>query len=164
MKPLTAALAVALFSFAAPASAILMPLSASLDCAQAGTCGLGGTGTGSATLSFDTDTNLLQWDASWSGLSADAFVAHFHGPAMPGMDAPVALDMGSIPLGTSGGSMSSATLNETQANELLSGLWYINVHSGNFILGEIRGQVLVPEPAAGVLLAASLLALALRRR
>jgi hypothetical protein len=100
----------------------------------------------------------------WSGLSAVGFLGHFHGPALPGENANVALDFPPFAPGTSGSSNSSATLSETHAAELLAGLWYINIHSATFLNGEIRGQVLVPEPAVGALLAASLLALAVRRR
>jgi hypothetical protein len=35
----------------------------------------------------------------------------------------------------------SATLNDAQANELLAGKWYVNVHTEANKGGEIRGQV-----------------------
>ena len=172
MKLLAGALALVLATFAVPAAALIIPVSASLDCAQAnaglGTCGAGGSGTGTADVTFDTVTNLLAWDVSWSGLSAPTFIAHIHGPATPNQNAGVVVDFGAVGTATSGSSMGSTTLSAAQASDLLSELWYVNIHSNAFPLGEIRGQLLVPEPATGALLGASLVgfggALRTRRR
>jgi hypothetical protein len=68
---------------------------------------------------------------------------------------------------TSGTLIGMATLaNETQESELLSNLWYINIHTTSFGGGEIRGQVqVVPIPAAVWLFGSGLLGLvALARR
>jgi hypothetical protein len=139
------------------ASAAIIDLEASMDCAQAnagiGTCDLGGSGTGSASITFDDETNLLSWNISWSGLSAPVTAAHFHGPALPDENAGVTVGFDH----TINPNVGSATLDAVQAAELLNELWYINVHSSNFPAGEIRGQVtLVPEPGMLALLGASL--------
>ena len=152
-----AALVVAGLALTQPAGAIIIPLSASMDCAQAnagaGTCGAGGSGTGSATITLDTGTNLLSWNVTWSGLSAPATLAHFHGPALPNQNAGV-----QVGIGVPSPQLGSTNITGAQATDLLNGLWYINVHTSNFPGGEIRGQVTtVPEPAVlGLLLLASL--------
>ena len=133
-------------------------LSASMDCAQAGTCGAGGTGTGTATISLDDQTNLLSWNVSWSGLSGADFLAHFHGPALPGQPAGV-----QVGIGVPSPQIGSATISAIQAADLLAGLWYGNIHSTTFNGGEIRGQV-VPEPATLLLIGAGLVGLAAARR
>jgi hypothetical protein len=70
-----------------------------------------------------------------------------------------------INIGTANPAIGSATLTETQESQLLSELWYINVHSTNFPGGEIRGQVLlVPEAASSLLLATAVLGLLRVRR
>ena len=46
-------------------------------------------GTGTAETSFNKDTYLLRWTVTYSGLSGPATGGHFHGPAMPGQNAPV---------------------------------------------------------------------------
>jgi hypothetical protein len=145
---------------AAPASAILVDLEASMDCAQAnagvGTCGAGGSGTGTATITLDTDTNLLSWSVSWSGLSGAATLQHFHGPALPNQNAGVQVGIGvdSNPV------VGAAVITDQQESDLLNELWYVNLHTTNFAGGEIRGQVLVvPEPSSALLLGAGVLAL-----
>ena len=127
------------------AHATLINLSAALDCAQAsagaGTCAAGGTGTGAATITLDDVTNLLSWDITWSGLSAPAAAQHFHGPALPNQNGGVRVAVGSV-----SPEIGSATITPIFATELLNGLWYLNIHKASFGGGEIRGQVLVPEP------------------
>jgi hypothetical protein len=95
--------------------------------------------TGLATVTYDTATGQLSWNVAYSGLSSAINGAHFHGPTPAGFDANVTLTMSHGPSPIVG----SATINATQAAQLLSGQWYMNLHSANFADGEIRGQVLV---------------------
>ncbi len=151
----------------APAGAATIQLAATIDGAQANSgAGTGSTATGSATLTFDDQTNLLTWSYSFSGLLGDFQVAHFHGPAPANQNGavifttPVVLNPGN----RSGTSNGSQTLTPTEANDLLAGLWYINVHSVFNGLGEIRGNVsVVPEPVAATLLGLALLSFPRRR-
>lgn len=119
-------------------------------------------------MTYDDVSNQLNWNISFSGLLAGTTASHFHGPAAPGVNGGVQV---TIPLGTSLGMTSGtlvgmATLTATQETQLLSDLWYINIHTSLYPGGEIRGQVqVVPIPAAVWLFGSGLLGLvALARR
>ena len=97
-----------------------------------------GIGSGSAEISYNQATNMLRWTVTYSGLSGLATGGHLHGPAMPGQNASVAIPFtGSLASPISGGLI----LTPAQADELLSGKWYVNIHTQANPGGEIRGQV-----------------------
>lgn len=121
----------------APAFAETVKLSASLDGAQQSPP-VTTDATGSADLSYDTDSRTLEWTIEYSGLSGAPGAGHFHGPADPGENAGVA-----VPLGDNLASpiTGQATLTEEQAAALLDGKLYLNLHTAANPGGEIRGQV-----------------------
>src|SRR5271165_2669219 len=47
------------------------------------------SGTGTADLTYDPSTRKVSWNIAYSGLSSAATMAHFHGPAKQGQNAPV---------------------------------------------------------------------------
>lgn len=133
------------------------------DQANAG-AGSGSSATGSATMTYDDVSGLFSWDISWTTLQGDITVAHFHGPAGPGQNAGVEVDIGAIS-GLTSPSVGSTTISALQGSDLLAGLWYINIHSTFAPGGEIRGQVnVVPIPAAIWMMLSGLGALGLWRR
>ena len=101
--------------------------------------------TGTAELTFDPATRVVTWNISYSGLSSAATMAHFHGPAPKGKNAPPVIwlsTQGSPPTNPIKG---SATLTPDQAKQFLAGEWYVNVHTQSHPAGEIRGQVIPPK-------------------
>ena len=96
-------------------------------------------GAGSVKATLDTTTKVLTWDANYSGLTGPATMAHFHGPAAPGANAPIV-----IPWQNAGTSPvhGTATLTDAQIRDLESGKWYANVHTQANPAGEIRGQMI----------------------
>ena len=103
--------------------------------------GTGSAGIGTAMVSLDTNTNLLDWNIGWSGLTGNPTAMHFHGPALAGVNAGVQVGIGV----TNNPMIGNATISASQANDLVAGLWYANLHTDFAPGGEIRGQV-VPEP------------------
>ncbi|NND60640.1 MAG: VPLPA-CTERM sorting domain-containing protein [Gammaproteobacteria bacterium] len=161
-KTITAVAAVFLLAAAVPATAAVHNLQANIDGTQSGT---GSSATGFATMSYDDVSGQFDWNIQWSGLQGNISVAHFHGPALPGQNAGVTVNFGSIS-GLSSPSIGSTVISALQGSDLLGGLWYINIHSDLFPGGEIRGQVgVVPLPAAAWLLLSAVGGLfTLRRR
>jgi hypothetical protein len=145
-----------------PASATIINLIASMDGAQANAgAGTGSPGTGTGNITLDTNTNLLSWSISWSGLIGTPTLMHFHGPALPNQNAGVQVNTGVAGPPVVG----NAVISDLQEADLLAGLWYLNLHSTAFAAGEIRGQVVVvPEPGTLALLAGGLGLLVATRR
>ncbi len=95
-------------------------------------------GTGTATATLDTTTKVLTYDVTYSGLTGPATMGHLHGPADPGANAPVAVP---FPAPVTSPIHGTATLNDTQMQELMAGKMYANIHTAANPGGEIRGQM-----------------------
>jgi hypothetical protein len=114
---------------------------------------LGGTGSGSGTVSLSGNT--LTINISFSGLSANSIATHIHGPAARGVNAAILYPLNSIAtLGSTAGTINgTVTLVDgtggltiaQQLAQLRSGLWYVNIHTTAHPGGEIRGQLDSPS-------------------
>ena len=94
-------------------------------------------GHGELSAELETSQKVLVYRVTYTGLSGAATMAHFHGPAAPGANAPpmVAVHDASSPIS------GTAILTDAQIADLEAGKWYFNVHSQAHPGGEIRGQV-----------------------
>jgi len=147
-------------------------------------------GTGFATITVDTATNLLTIDVTFSGLTSGTTASHIHCCTPPGANAGVATTTPTFlgfPLGVTSGTFHTV-LDMTLASSynpafitanggnvttaegilfagILAGQSYLNIHTANNPGGELRGQI-VPEPASLALLLSGIGAagVALRRR
>lgn len=99
---------------------------------------------GNAFMTYAKTTKMLCYSISFTPLDGAEFAAHFHGPAVEGMNAsvlfpitPAVSPLGSNKVGCVG------PLNNGDEKALRKGLLYINVHSfpPGVPSGEIRGQV-----------------------
>ena len=115
-------------------------------------------GTGSVTATYDSATKLLSWNGSYSGLSGPPTAAHIHGPAPAGTNARLVVWVSDNVGQCSQGACKSnhdtmahrlpnpfegtATLTDVQANDLMIGLYYVNIHTDTYPSGELRGQLI----------------------
>ncbi|HSI54864.1 MAG: CHRD domain-containing protein [Ramlibacter sp.] len=94
---------------------------------------------GMAELQMNTNTNVLHYKVTYSGLSGPATGGHIHGPAAAGANAGVVVPFtGNLNAQPVEGQV---TITPTQYGDLAAGLWYVNIHSAQFPGGEIRGQL-----------------------
>lgn len=98
------------------------------------------SGSGSVDAALNKDTMLLRWKVNYAGMTGPATMAHFHGPAMIGANAGIALGWANP---VTSGMEGRATLTAAQAADLMAGKWYANLHTAAFPGGELRGQMTV---------------------
>jgi hypothetical protein len=132
-------IASALIGSAAAQSVFTFPI----DGPQMGTISPG-TGVGSVTL--NTSTGIVTTSGTFTGMLGNVLAAHIHGPALPGAQAPIKFQLTytGTTSGTFGGS-NQATPQDVQG--LLSGLYYVVLHTSVFGGGEVRGQIVTPAAA-----------------
>jgi CHRD domain len=90
-------------------------------------------------------TRSLTWSVSYNSLSGPATMAHFHGPATEGKNGPPVIWLKEKGVAVESPIKGEATLTPEQAQQLMAGEWYINVHTQANPSGEIRGQVMPPK-------------------
>jgi len=101
-------------------------------------------GKGSCTVSLDQSSGNVSVGCTYQGLSGPAIAAHIHGPAQPGVNAPVIVLLKAIG-DASGTATGGGTLTPALVQAMLDGLTYVNVHTQLDPGGEIRGQVVGGE-------------------
>jgi hypothetical protein len=114
------------------------------------------TGSGneiSGGVAFDTDSSKLTLAigygsaAGFTDLTGVPTAMHIHGPAGPGTNASVIIDLAAYnftaPNPSNGGMIvGTITIPTTNISDLLAGLDYINIHTLAYSDGEIRGQLI----------------------
>jgi uncharacterized repeat protein (TIGR01451 family) len=101
------------------------------------------TAIGTATLLLSPDETSARVSLNFSGLSSPESVAHLHGPAAPGVTAPVI-----FPLPQGEFSDFEIPLSVADVQNLKNGLLYADIHSNTFVGGELRGQFQVSGAAS----------------
>lgn len=91
---------------------------------------------------YNADSNKLNYNITWNGLSGLATGMHFHGPAITGVKADVIHGLTIGTNGSSGSASGSLIIADSTENHLLNGRIYYNIHTVLNPDGEIRAQVL----------------------
>jgi hypothetical protein len=97
------------------------------------------SGQGNAEFTVDPDSHKVTWNVAYSGLTGPAAAAHIHGPAAPGANAGVVVNIAAN--GTASPIQGSAVLTDAQMADLMAGKDYVNIHTAQNKGGEIRGQI-----------------------
>jgi hypothetical protein len=103
------------------------------------------SGSGTADLTYNPSDRHITWTITYSGLSSDVTMAHIHGPAPQGKNAGVEVWLTKKGEPVSSPIKGSATLTAAEAQQLMAGNAYINVHTKDHPGGEIRGQLMPPK-------------------
>jgi len=93
---------------------------------------------GVAELTLDTESKVLSWKVSYSGLSGPLTGAHFKAPPEPGSSMGATMDL-APPL--TNPVISSTRLNDIQIGDLRAGLWSVNLLTAKNPHGEISGDL-----------------------
>ncbi|HEY0520989.1 MAG TPA: CHRD domain-containing protein [Ilumatobacteraceae bacterium] len=113
-------------------------------------------GLGSAAVTFDLGATPADvcWDLTYTGLTGTPIAAHIHGPAAPGVTAPVVIGFTPFTTLTPTGASSCRNLTAGEATIAADIVahpenYYVNVHTTDFPGGAIRGQLSTGAAPAG---------------
>jgi len=103
----------------------------------------GSPGTGHADVTYDKTTRTLTWTINYSGLESQVIMVHFHGPASPSdHTAPIQIWIASG-TGVQSPLHNWTSIAPSQEQDLLSGRWFIRIHTTKYPQGALRGQLTV---------------------
>ncbi len=97
-------------------------------------------GAGTISGTYNRNTNVLQYNIGWTGLSGTASGVSFNSGAS-GVNGSLVQDVNITTAGATGASTGSITLTDAQETDLLAGNWYYLVGTSNNATGEVRGQI-----------------------
>jgi hypothetical protein len=103
-------------------------------------------GQGTGYVYLNAQMTSISVSLSFSGLVSRPTAAHLHGAAA-GSNGPIVFDLGTVTAAQKGTTWAGSTqtmtfaVTPTQAAQLRSGQWYMDVHTQNRTAGEIRGQL-----------------------
>lgn len=105
-------------------------------------------GKGAARVVLDIATRTINWEIEYSGLTSPATAIGLHGPAQPGTNGAVIIDLGEKSLKSP--VRGSLVVPQGQIQYMLLGWTYVLVSTQRYPNGELRGKLdVVPPEKAG---------------
>ena len=95
------------------------------------------TALGTMDVFYTKETRILTYTVRWSGLTGSVAAMHIHGLAPTGFLAPT---ISNTTCGTYTGTLLADGV-VVKEDDLLNGVYYINIHTAAYPNGEIRGQI-----------------------
>ncbi|MBC8099588.1 MAG: CHRD domain-containing protein, partial [Armatimonadetes bacterium] len=104
-------------------------------------------GTGTALLTFNTDTDEVCFDITTANIALPVTVSHIHQGAF-GANGPVVIDF--LPGGPDADGVYSGCIIDTDVDAVFADPagFYVNVHNATFPAGALRGQLVLPAATA----------------
>ena len=99
------------------------------------------TSSGALTGTYNSRTNVWQYNISWTNLSTTPGLVQVYGPASLGVNGVLLFPLSITTPGVSGSASGSITLTDAQETALLANNTYYTVSSTTYPSGEIRGQI-----------------------
>lgn len=98
---------------------------------------------GTITYSFNKTTKILSFVGNWSVLSGAPAAIHLHGPAPKGAPGSIVQTLSGFSTATTGVFNFSVIVDGAVIKEadLLNGLYYFDIHTATYAIGELRGQL-----------------------
>lgn len=112
------------------------------------------TASGTANISYSEQSKTIAYTITWQLGSTTATTTgmHFHGAenGSNSTSSPIVIEIPGF-TSASSGTLTGTTrmLNAAEISQLLSGKWYVNIHSSNFPSGEIRGNIVLAAASTG---------------
>lgn len=101
----------------------------------------GSPGTGSAVIKYNKTTKMLEYTVTFNNLTGAPAMGHIHASAPRGENAGVLIPFSGLPKANSGVITGSKKIDVDKEQDLMNGLFYINLHTAEYPGGEIRGQI-----------------------
>lgn len=129
-------------ALALPAAAVVITLPVNLDGASEFPGPGDADGSAVGTMTFDTDTNTITWNITYTGIATPLTGFHIH-PGAAGASGGILVGLGTATTGGPGTLVSSVVADAEDMASVTANFtnFYINIHNGPFAAGAIRGQL-----------------------
>ena len=98
------------------------------------------SGAGTISGTFNKNTNVMEYNVGWTGLSDTASAVGFYTGAA-GVNGTLMQDVSITTVGMDGAATGSITLTDQQEADLLAGNLYYLIGTSTYLTGEVRGQI-----------------------